>query len=378
MGSEIIPFLHGMLQPWFEAIENPSNAQDKVLKQILPDYAKTQYGKHHHAEDVSNIDDYQKAFPVTNYELLKPLIDNVMGGEIDILLCEAPLGWAITRGTTTSESKYIPITPTDMRSRVSAGRAMMNFVVDSGRLDLFDRVNLNLNFPSIVGTLSLSDREIEYGYSSGIYTRFVSQMTPIRSVPSQEEIDALGGGKTEADWVRRFELAYQCCRGQNVTLVGGVCPTAIKFAQYLFKKYHMYPKQLWKTQIMTLGSVPGINTRFYSALNALYGPVIIREIYGTTEGIFGQQRNEKRAWVPNYDLFFFEILCRGKIKMLHDLKPGEIGSLIVSTPVLPRYRIGDLILASDPPYFRCIGREKWWTPLSYYWNEMSSLNFGQL
>jgi len=34
--------------------------------------------------------------------------------------------------------------------------------------------------------------------------------------------------------------------------------------------------------------------------------VVIREIYGATEGIFGQQLDEKRAWVPNYDLFFFE------------------------------------------------------------------------
>ena len=48
--------------------------------------------------------------------------------------------------------------------------------------------------------------------------------------------------------------------------------------------------------------------------------------------------------------------------MLHELKPGEMGSLVVSTPVLARYKIGDLILALQPPYFRCIGRQQWWTP----------------
>jgi hypothetical protein len=81
---------------------------------------------------------------------------------------------------------------------------------------------------------------------------------------------------------------------------------------------------------MTLGSVPGINTRYQPALTALYGPVAIREIYGTTEGMFGQQRDDLRAWVPNYDLYFFEVRTRSGLKMLHEMKAGEMGSLVVS------------------------------------------------
>jgi len=52
--------------------------------------------------------------------------------------------------------------------------------------------------------------------------------------------------------------------------------------------------------------------------------------------------------------------------------------LIVSTPILPRYRIGDTILAIRPPYYRCIGREDWFTPLRYAWDEFMTFNFGQL
>jgi len=75
------------------------------------------------------------------------------------------------------------------------------------------------------------------------------------------------------------------------------------FARYLHK---VYPKDLWNTQIVTLGSVPGINTRYRPMLHALYGKVAIREIYGATECMFGQQRDEKKAsrTRPNYDLFF--------------------------------------------------------------------------
>ena len=82
--------------------------------------------------------------------------------------------------------------------------------------------------------------------------------------------------------------------------------------------------------------------------------------------------------MPNYDLFLFEVEVGGAVKMLHEMRPGEMGSLVVSTPILPRYRIGDLIRAYDPPYFRCIGRDKWYTPLVYGWEELNTLNLGRL
>jgi len=371
--------LKALLQPWHEAAADPAHAQEAVLHRLLQFYAQTGYGRQHSAGQIDNLADYRRAFPVATYDDdFKPLIQQVMAGEVDLLLSEEPVGWAITRGTTKGESKFIPMTPTDLRMRVSAGRAMMNYVATTGRYDLFQGVNLNLNFPSVVGTLRVGERELEYGYSSGIYTKFVSASTPIRSAPTQDEIDALGGGKTQSDWDARFELAYQKCKDENVTLVGGVAPTAVLFGRYLHRAHGIYPKDLWQTQIMTLGSVPGINTTYVAALNALYGRPAIREIYGATEGMFGQQRDERRAWVPNYDLFFFEVETRAGIKMLHEMRRGEMGSLVVSTPILPRYKIGDQILAMQPPYYRCIGRDKWWMPLRYAWDEFRTFNLGRL
>jgi hypothetical protein len=377
-GNDKQALLGALLQPWHAAAGDPAMAQQEVLLRFLQDYAQTGYGAQHGAAQVETVEDYRRAFPVAAYEDYEPLIRRVMAGEVSLLLSEEPAGWAITRGTTRDESKFIPMTPTDLRMRISAGRAMMNYVATSGRYDLFEGVNLNLNFPSVVGTVRVGEREVEYGYSSGIYTKYVSAFTPICSAPTQDEIDALGGGKTIRDWEARFELAYEKCKDQNVTLVGGVAPTAIQFARYLRRRHGVYPKDLWKPQVVTLGSVPGINTRYQPALTALYGPVAIREIYGATEGMFGQQRDERRAWVPNYDLFFFEVETRSGVKMLHEMKPGEMGSLVVSTPILPRYKIGDLILALRPPYFRCIGRDQWWTSLRYIWDELMTLNLGRL
>jgi hypothetical protein len=371
-------FLLSLLQPWHDAVLDPAKAQQKVLQRLLREYAMTNYGKQHGAGQIETINDYRRAFPEMSYADYQPIIKKVMTGDIQQLLWEEPVGWAITRGSTKGESKFIPMTPTDLRMRISAGRAMMYYVSTTEQYDLFAGVNLNLNFPSTVGTIEMGERIVEYGYSSGIYTKHVSKMTPIRSLPTQEDIDALGPGKKLSDWAKRFDLAYQQCKAEDIVLVGGVCQTALEFGRFLKRTHKVYPKDIWATKIMTLGSTPGINTRHQPALRALYGPVVIREIYGATEGMFGQQRDEKRAWVPNYDLFFFEVATRSGIKMLHEMQPGEIGSLIVSTPTLPRYRIGDFIRAFQPPYYRCIGREQWWTPLAYYWGELTSFNLSRL
>lgn len=368
-----------MLQPWQAALANPPQAQEQVLQMLLSIHAGTEYGRQHHAEQVGSLADFRRAFPVMTYEQYQPLIQRVMAGEVNLLLNEPPVGWAITRGTTRGTTKFIPMTPTDLKMRVSAGRAVMIYAVTQKRFDIFAGVNLNLNFPSVVGTVRVGEREVEYGYSSGIYTKYVSTQTPVRSAPTQEEIDALGGGKTVRDWERRYELAYEKCKDQNVTLVGGVAPTAVDFGRYLKRTHRVYPRDVWRTIIMTLGSTPGINTRLEPALHALYGgQAAIREIYGATEGMFGQQMDEKRAWSPNYDLFLFEVQTRRGIKLLHEMQPGELGSLVVSTPVLLRYQIGDTILAFQPPYFRCIGRDGWRTPLRYAWDEFMTLNFGRL
>jgi hypothetical protein len=371
--------MKAMVEPWHKSLKDPKNTQDAVLQGLLKIFSQTDYGKAHNAGSVGSYPDFCKAFPVNTYEEYKPLIDRVMAGETNLLLNEEPIGWAITRGTTSNENKFIPMTPTDLKMRVSAGRAVVNYALTAQRFDIFAGVNLNLNFPSKVGTIKAGKRELDYGYSSGIYTKYVSAQTPVRSVPTQDEIDTLGGGKTIRDWEKRFDLAYEKCKDQNVTLVGGVAPTALQFGRYMARKYRHYPKDIWKTIVMTLGSVPGINTRLSEPLQAVYGrQAAIREIYGATEGMFGQQLDENKAWSPNYDLFFFEVQTNNGIKPLYQMHPGELGNLIVSTPVFPRYKINDLILAFKAPYFRCIGRKDWLTPLKYGWYEFSTFNFGRL
>ncbi|MCX6095374.1 MAG: GH3 auxin-responsive promoter family protein, partial [Candidatus Bipolaricaulota bacterium] len=106
--------LKAALAPWYAAVENPGAAQEAVLERLVRGYAQTGYGRERGAARVGAIDDYRRAFPVVTYSDYKPLIERVMAGETGLLLYEEPIGWAITRGTTTDVPKFIPMTRTDL------------------------------------------------------------------------------------------------------------------------------------------------------------------------------------------------------------------------------------------------------------------------
>jgi hypothetical protein len=63
-----------------------------------------------------------------------------MAGNTRLLLNEEPVGWAITRGTTGDDPKFIPMTPLDLKMRVSAARAMILYAIHSGYFDIFQGI----------------------------------------------------------------------------------------------------------------------------------------------------------------------------------------------------------------------------------------------
>jgi hypothetical protein len=379
-------FIQIFVELWHKGLQDPARTQAQTLEWLLEGYTRTIYGQAFAAADLLPLahdparffDTYRRAFPVVTYDDLKPWIDRVVAGEVEALLPEPPVAWAMTRGTTRGTPKRIPITETDLGIRVAAARGLLNHLLRTDQLDAIEGYNLNLNYPSIVGTMDVAGQETPYGFSSGIYVRHAAAATPVEILPSQEEIDELGGGTSPADWKRRFEMIYQRTKDEPITMCAGVCPSIIEFGHFLQSRHRVLPKKLWQMRAIAATSVPGIHTKYEPALRALYGPVDIVEMYIATEGTFAQQRDERRLLVPNLDLYFFEVMLGdGRVQMLHELQPGEVGSLVVSTPVLPRYRIGDLVRAFDPPYFRCIGREGRFTRLRYWLDGIRYLDFGR-
>ena len=384
--EEYREFIQVFIELWHKGLADPARTQVQTLEWLVEGYARTVYGQKCGVADLLALADdpprffdaYRRAFPAVTYDEIKPWIERVIAGEIGALLPEPPVAWAMTRGTTRDTPKRIPITDADLGIRVAAARDLLNHLLRTDQLDAIGGYSLNLNYPSMVGTMDVAGQETPYGFSSGIYVRHAAEATPVEILPPQEEIDALGGGTTPGAWERRFEMIYQRTKDAPITMCAGVCPSIIQFGHFLHRRHKVLPRQLWDMRVIAAASVPGINTRYKPALRALYGPVDVVEMYIATEGAFAQQRDERRLLVPNFDLYVFEVeVSGGQVKMLHEMRPGEVGSLIVSTPVLPRYRIGDLVRAFDPPYFRCIGRQGRLTRLRYWLDGIINLDFGR-
>lgn len=354
-----------LVQPWYQSLVNPEQTQKRVLDDLVKEYAKTRYGQDRHAYEVEGVDDFRKHFSTVGYRELNPYFVDVMKGDYASILPQPLLCWVMTRGST-GPAKVLPVTKKHIEQILTCGsRALINHALRSKNNDLFGGRILNLNFPSNVHTVVVDGQTMTYGYSSGTYARLNPALDQIGLIPRQEDIDALGSGIKKIDWEKRFELVYQQASNQNVTAAMGVTPVILFFAKYLERKHGKKPKDLWNIRALFCTSVRKIQYKYGPVLRKYFGQVPIVEIYSATEGVFGQQLDDLPYITPNYDTYFFEVATGKGIKMLHELKRGEWGELVVSSCLFPRYAIGDMIEAAGKNYFRIFGRRNVWTLLEH-------------
>ena len=357
--------LESMVNSWYESLKNPENHQKLVLSRLISQYSKTRYGQAHHASQVKNVTNFRLNFPVVNYKSLNPYFAKVVEGDYSAILPEPVLCWVMTRGST-GKAKVFPVTKTHIQQIFVCGaRALVNYVLRKQDFELLKGRILNLNFPSSVHTMIINGKEVKYGYSSGTYAKLNPMLNELSLIPRQEDIDALGSGITKSDWERRFELVYQQALEENVTAAMGVTPMILAFARYMKRKHGKTPKDVWKVHALFCTSVRKIQFKYAPKLREFFGNVPVVEIYSATEGVFGQQYNDLPYISPNYDTYFFEVETNKGVKMLHELKRGEWGKLIVSSCLFPRYDIGDLIEAAGKNYFRIIGRNQFLTRMEH-------------
>ncbi|MCW4005917.1 MAG: GH3 auxin-responsive promoter family protein [Candidatus Bathyarchaeota archaeon] len=358
--------LQRFVGPWYKALENPAEAQEQVLLELLGKYAQTQYGSQYHAGQTTSIREYQHNFPVADYLAYQPYLGRVQEGDYRAFLSEPPQTWVMTRGSTGKQSKVLPTTPKHLEQIFLCGaRAIIHFAMRTENFEVLTGNILNLNFPSTVHTMTKGGEQVAYGYSSGTYARLNPMLSQVSLLPRQEDIDALGSGIGRADWERRFELAYQQAMEKNVVATMGVTPVVLAFAKYVQRRHGKTPADLWRFQALFCTSVAKIHSKYGPVLQKYFGKAPVVEMYTATEGVFGQQYDDLPYFTPNYDAYLFEVDMGGEFKLLHELKRGEWGRLIVSSCMFPRYDIGDMVEAAGENRFRIFGRRSAWTLLEH-------------
>jgi hypothetical protein len=345
------------LEEYATAISDPINAQKSLFNQFLMDYCKTSLGESYDLDSSTSLDEYRRKVQATGYKELSVYFESLKKGAYNEILTEEPITWVLTRGTT-GQSKIIPVTEKHLSHLIKGGaRAVLNTAFRRGGLENMIGGVLNLQFPSNTKVMNIGGNELVFGFSSGTYARLNPMMAGLVLIPRQEEIDSLETGLSISDWEKRYEFIFQRAREEDVVTVMGVAPVQTGFARYLKKKHSLYPKDVWDITVVYTTSVAKIHSKYKPVLRKMYGDVSIVEMYTATEGAFGQQMDDYPYWRPNYDLYIFEVKTSKGTKMLYELKRGEWGSLIISTPILQRYKIGDLVEAAGNNYFRTFGRD---------------------
>ena len=340
-------------------MEDPSEAQERVLRNLVSRYESTRYGEERLAHVVEGFEDFRRNFPKLEYRRLKGHLEEVRKGDYRAILSEPPEFWVMTRGST-GVAKILPATKTHLEQIFTCGaRAFVNHIIRTQDFELAYGRILNLSFPSRVATLRSGDRAQSYGYSSGTYSRLFPTFGDAGLIPSQEKIDSLGPGITKADWERRFELIYTEALNENVTALIGVAPVILSFARFVKRRYGKLSKDLWRVRAIFPTSVRKIQYKYGPKFRKYFGEAPVVEIYSATEGVFAQQRDDLPYVTPNYDAYLFEVETGDGLKMLHELRRGEWGRLIVSSCMFPRYDIGDMIEAMGKNYFRVFGRARY-------------------
>ena len=90
--------------------KNPAESQQEVLMRLIARGRETIWGKEHGYETVSNHRQFSNNVPIRTYEEMVPFVERLRAGEKDLLWPGEIRWFAKSSGTTSTKSKFIPIT----------------------------------------------------------------------------------------------------------------------------------------------------------------------------------------------------------------------------------------------------------------------------
>lgn len=98
------------------AHSRPFLAQDKVFHYLIKQGAKTTWGHSYNYQTIKNYKQYRDAVPISDYTALQPYIEKLLRGEKHLLWPEKIRYFSKSSGTTSSKSKYIPVSSESLKN----------------------------------------------------------------------------------------------------------------------------------------------------------------------------------------------------------------------------------------------------------------------
>ena len=209
-------------------IKNPHKAQQRTFNYLIQKAKKTEFGRDHNFDKISNHQDFVKNVPIRDYEKMKSYVEKVRKGEPNILWSGKPLYFSKTSGTT-SGVKYIPISKESISTHINSARdAILSYIYYTGNAKIFFGKQIFLQ-----GSPTL---EIINGIKTGRLSGIVAH-----HVPKYLQSSRMPTWKTNCieDWEKKVEKIIEETLVENMTIIGGIPPWVQMYFEKIKQKTNM-------------------------------------------------------------------------------------------------------------------------------------------
>jgi hypothetical protein len=342
----------------------PVETQQEVLHQLISKAANTDWGRTHRYSSIGTFREYSEIVPLQTYEDLVPYVERLRAGEKNLLWPGEIKWFAKSSGTTSTKSKFIPITKESLEETHYRGFKDCMAIYTSLNPDtrLYTGKGLTLGGSHRINNFS---NDSLYGDLSAILLENSPTVVElIRTPPTKVALIE--------DFEEKMKKITEITVNLNVTSISGVPSWFLVLLRYILKstsKENLY--EVWPNlEVFFHG---GIN---FSPYREQYRKLLpgdrmnYMETYNASEGFFGIQDD-----LAGSDMLlildsgiFYEFLPTDELKSenpktlaIGEVEKGVNYAIIISTNGgLWRYMIGDTIVFTSlyPHKFYISGRTK--------------------
>jgi len=194
-------------------LKYPNEVQEELLFQLLSKAKDTEFGKRYDFKSIKDYATFSNRIPVSTYEDYKDVIERARKGEHNIFWPD-PIKWfAKSSGTTSSKSKFIPVSQDALENcHYAAGKDLLCMYLNNNEdAQLFTGKSLRLG-----GSKELYK---ENGTSFGDLSAIL-----IDNMPFWAEFSSTPSNKVSlmSDWETKMEAIVNETIQENVTSLAGV------------------------------------------------------------------------------------------------------------------------------------------------------------
>lgn len=335
-------------------LKYPHDVQGELFTQLISTAQNTEWGREYGYSDIRSPEQFKRRVPVQHYEGMRHYVDRMMKGEQNLLWPTEIKWFAKSSGTTSSRSKYIPVSREALEDcHYKGGKDLVAlYYHNNPDAALYNGKSLAMGGSSSVNVF----RDDSYtGDLSAIILKNLPLWVEFKRIPSKE-VALLD------DYEEKIERMAQETRKENVTNISGVPSwTLVLLKRILELEGKSDIREVWPN--LELFMHGGVSFKPYEPqFRALIsGKMQYYQSYNASEGYFGiQDQNDADDMLLMLDYgIYYEFMPLDelgkdfpKTLSLDEVECDTNYALLISTNGgLWRYMIGDTIkLTNLNPY----------------------------